>query len=275
MPRNTTARNRARRRKTPPAQGLAAFLADRAGIFFDDPESPALLVVKRLVGIALLPVCWILVETFLVLLGADTLAGAYWRSREFLFFGMGAAAWLVMLPLDRSKPLRWLYVAGHELTHALFVLVFRGRITRLRVSSEGGHILTNRNNFLISLSPYFFPFYTVVAIVVWMTMNWVVAEVARPDPSWLYGLIGFTWAFHLTYTLWMIRRDQPDVRQNGRTFSFAVIFSANLLLICAMLIVASPTASFRSFFVSFWENARTFLPRLVESARELWSMLPF
>lgn len=276
MPRHPKPRNRARRRKSPPEHGLAAFFADRALSFFDDPESAGLRFAKRLVGIALIPVCWILLETFLVLLAADTIAGAYWRSREFLFFGIGAAAWLVLLPLDRSRPLLWLYVAGHELTHALFVVfLFRGKVSKLHVSSKGGHILTNRNNFLISLSPYFFPFYTVAAILLWTALNWIVAEVARPDPAWLYGAIGFTWMFHLTYTLWMIRRDQPDVNQNGRTFSFTVIFAANLLLISALLIVASPTASFRGFFASFWENARTFVPRLVESIREVYSMLPF
>ena len=81
--------------------------------------------------------------------------------------------------------------------------------------------------------------------------------------------------FHLTFTLWMIRRDQPDVNQNGRIFSFTIIFIANVLLICAMLIVASPTATFRGFTLSLLENTRTFYPRLVESVSEVYAALPF
>jgi hypothetical protein len=73
----------------------------------------------------------------------------------------------------------------------------------------------------------------------------------------------------------MIRRDQPDVAQNGRLFSFTVIFIANVLLICAMLIVASPTATFRGFGLSLWENTKTLYPRLIESVSELYAMLPF
>lgn len=236
---------------------------------FGNPDSPGTRVVKRITGLLLLPVSWILFETFVVLLQADTLAGEYWRTREFAFFGLGAAAWLVLFFFARSRAMLWLYVAGHELTHALFVLLFRGKVGRVHVTSSGGHILTNRNNFLISLSPYFFPFYSAVVMAGWVILRWVVAEHARPDPVWLYGLIGFTWSFHFSFTVWMILREQPDVEQNGRLFSFTVIFAANLLLICGMLVVASPTATFPDFFAIFYENLRTFLPRLIETAREI------
>jgi hypothetical protein len=88
-------------------------------------------------------------------------------------------------------------------------------------------------------------------------------------------MIGLTWMFHLTFTVWMILREQPDVEQNGRLFSFTVIFAANVLLLSGMLIVASPTATFPGFFVSFWENVRTFVPRVVESAVEVVSMVAY
>ena len=81
--------------------------------------------------------------------------------------------------------------------------------------------------------------------------------------------------FHITFTVHMIRRDQPDVAQNGRIFSFSIIFIANVFLICTMLIVASPTATFQGFGLSLWENASTFASRFVESAYEIYSMLPF
>jgi hypothetical protein len=231
--------------------------------------------VKFGIGLLLVPLCWILFETFLVLLQADTLAGSYWRSREFAFFGLGSALWLVLFLFARCRAMLWLYVAGHELTHALFVWICRGRVGRVHISAKGGHILTNRNNFLISLSPYFFPFHSAVVIVAWFLCGWVVAGRYRPDPVWLYGMIGLTWMFHLTFTVWMILREQPDVEQNGRLFSFTVIFAANVLLLSGMLVVASPTATFPGFFASFWENVRTFVPRVVESAVEVASMMAY
>lgn len=249
--------------------GLAAFFPEATFDWFADPHSPMLRNVKRLIGIALLPLCWVLFETFLVLLRADTLAADYWRSREFVAFGLGAAVGTVLCIFARGRMLRWIYVAGHELTHALFVLIFRGRVSDVRITSQGGHVMTDRTNFLISLSPYFFPFYSVVAILGWVIYGWVVGAEKKPDFVWLYGLIGLTWTFHLLFTLFMVFREQPDVRQNGRIFSFSIIFSANVLILSAMLIVASPTASFRSFAETFGENARTFGSRLAESVREM------
>jgi hypothetical protein len=246
-----------------------AFLPAARADFGASAETLSLRRFKWLIGVALLPLCWVLVETFLVLLQADTLAARYWQSPEFAAFGLGCFAWMVLFFGFRNRAMIWLYVAGHELTHALFVLIFRGRVSQIHISSGGGHILTDRNNFVISLSPYFFPFYTAVAIIVWTILEWVLRETGPLNPVWLCGSIGFTWMFHLTFTLWMIRRDQPDVEQNGRLFSFTVIFLTNLLLICAMLIFASPTATFVGFGLSLWENAASFGTRLVESLREM------
>ncbi len=218
----------------------------------------------------MLPLCWIVLETFLVLLRADTFVGNYWKTPEFLSFGAGSLIWLGLFFFARCRPMMWLYVAGHELTHALFVLLCRGRVSKIHISSEGGHVLTNRNNFLISLSPYLFPFYSVVVVLLWTIATWVFRDRYQLDPIWLYGLLGFTWMFHLSFTLWMVRHEQPDVDQNGKLFSFTLIFLANLFLLCALLILASPTATFHGFGVSIWENGRSFLDRLAESAIELF-----
>lgn len=269
MARKTKPCNRGKGRKSQPLQGLAAFVGGAAGAIFSDPYSPALLRLKCLVGIVLLPLCWILFETFVVLLQADTFAAAYWRTREFAFFGLGGALWLVLFFFARCRPMLAAYVAGHEWTHALFVILFRGKVTDISVKPEAGFIITDRTNFLISLSPYFFPFYSAVAVLGWITFRWVVADHLHPDPVWLYALIGFTWMFHLSFTIWMVGRKQSDVDQNGRLFSFTVIFAANVLLLSGMLIVASPTASFRGFFASFWENLCTFGPRFVETGVEV------
>ena len=275
MPKRKPANRRARKRKAPPRHGLSAFLPDGAIHAITPSAETAMRTFKFLIGLALLPVCWILLETFLVLLHADTFRGNYWKSPEFLSFGAGSLLWLALFYCARCRLMMWLYVAGHELTHAIFVLLCRGKVTKVHISAEGGHILTNRNNFLISLSPYFFPFYTAAAIAVWALLQWVFREQGGLNPIWLYGTIGFTWMFHLTFTIWMIRREQPDLDQNGRLFSFAVIFLFNVVLICALLIIASPTATFEGFGVSLWENAKSFHVRFTESALELVRALPF
>ncbi len=76
----------------------------------------------------------------------------------------GAACWLVIFLL-LPKPM-WIYVFGHELTHALWAWLFGGRVKKMKVTSEGGHVVISKTNFLIVLAPYFFPLYAVMVVAV-------------------------------------------------------------------------------------------------------------
>ena len=157
---------------------------------------------RLLIGLALLPFVWISIESFFLSFAHATKNGSFWRTSEFWFFTIGSSIWLVLFFGLRSRLMLWLYVAGHELTHAVFVLFCGGNVKGLHISSTGGHILTNKNNFIIALSPYFVPFYTMVVIALW----WVV-RLVFPDYSItvvheraLFAAIGLTWTFHLTFT---------------------------------------------------------------------------
>ena len=72
---------------------------------------------------------------------------SFWASEEFWFFALGAILWLITF-FGLPKPVL-MYVFGHELTHVLWVWIMGGRVTRFRVGSEGGHIVTDKNKFLI------------------------------------------------------------------------------------------------------------------------------
>ncbi len=261
--------------KSGPLRGIAAFTGSGTNSVpgFEFAQLASVEMAKFFIGILLLPVCWISLESFLVLFRYQAIATSFWRSPELISFGLGSAFWLVLFFGARTKTMMWLYVAGHEITHAIFVLICRGNVAKVHISSDGGHILTNRNNFLISLSPYFVPFYTAIIIGVWALLDWLVFDNNTPHTNWLYGSIGFTWMFHLSFTIWMIRREQPDVDQNGKLFSFTVIFVANMLIISALLILASPTATFQNFALSFVANAESFHSRLMDSVQELWILL--
>lgn len=134
-----------------------------------------------------------------------------------------------------------------------------GKVHEFRVTREGGHIVTDKNNLLIALSPYFVPLYAlIVAFVFWLVGSYVDLTTpfelplsVLPRLSWQrigYVLLGLTWGFHITFTIWMIAKDQPDLRDNGTVFSLNVIILANLLLLSLLLIQASPTISWVDFF---------------------------
>ena len=248
---------------------MTAFLEDEA-----IPLAPVgvqvLPAVKLLIGILLVPICWVTLETFFVSFDLVAKQASFWKTAEFWFFGVGAVLCLVVFFGARSRWLMVVYVFGHEWTHALFVWICRGRVAKVKVSADGGHILTDRNNFLISLSPYFFPFYTIVVIVAWVLIEWFAADFGSRYLGWLFGAVGFTWCFHFTFTIWMItRNDQPDLDQNGRVFSFSVIALVNTLIVTGLLIWATPSVGWASFVRAWWENFSSFGVRLTESIREM------
>ena len=131
-----------------------------------------------------------------------------------------------------------------------------GRVSRFRVGREGGHIITNRTNFWIALTPYFFPFYSILAIVIYgvLSLFWNM----QPYGRLLYALIGVTWAFHFTFTCWMIPKNQTDLRDHGTFFSLVVIYLMNLVLLSALLIIASPRITFGSFAEDLGKNLGNF-----------------
>jgi len=183
-----------------------------------------------------------------------------WAGEEFWFFSLGAVLWLIVF-LGLPRPIV-LYVFGHELTHALWVLLMGGHVSRFRVGREGGHVVTNRNNFWIALAPYFFPLYSILAIAIYGALSLFLNM--QPYGRLLYAIIGATWAFHLTFTCWMIPKNQTDLSDQGTLFSLVVIYLMNLLLLSVMLILASPQISFVAFGVDLLTNLSHFAQWVVE-----------
>jgi hypothetical protein len=140
----------------------------------------------------------------------------------WICLGGGSIAWLILFYF-LPKPL-WIYVVGHELTHAIWALLFGARITGFRATTRGGHVVISKTNPLIALAPYFFPFYTVVWLVLCAAFGlWQPV----PRPILDFG-IGLTYAFHCTLTVHILKIEQPDIVGEGYFFSGVVIAFANL-----------------------------------------------
>ena len=189
---------------------------------------------RLLLGFLLLPACWgvfrTLVDAIVMAGGADN---AFSAESISLLGGIGAFAlcWSTI-----SHPIRT-YVLGHELTHALWGLMFGAMPSDVKVSAAGGSVRLTRSNFLITLAPYFFPFYTFVVIVVAL----ITYAFMRPLPFlplWMF-LVGFTWAFHILFTVQTLTQRQPDIKLYGRIFSWTFIFIANVALVLVFLAAVS------------------------------------
>jgi hypothetical protein len=209
---------------------------------------------KFVVALFLLPVCAILTQTFFTVFTRATVAHRLWAGEEFWFFSLGAILWLIAF-FGLPRPMV-VYVFGHELTHALWVLLMGGRVSRFRVGRDGGHIVTDRNNFWIALTPYFFPLYSLLVIAAYGILGLFLN--IQPYGRVLYGLIGVTWAFHFTFTCWMIPKRQTDLTDHGTFFSLVVIYLMNLALLSVMLVLASSRIAFADLGSEFLANVDKF-----------------
>lgn len=145
-----------------------------------------------------------------------------------LAFAGGYLLWLaVFVFLPRTTRT---YVLGHELTHALWALLMGARVSGLRVGKSGGQVQTSKNNWVITLAPYFFPFYAMLFILGFFIGHWCWGF---DEHFWvLFFLVGLGWSFHITFTLYtLFIARQPDVQSQGWLFSMVVIFCMNLLTI--------------------------------------------
>jgi len=215
---------------------------------------------KFLTGLMLLPVCTALTMTFgravMILAQSPTRLPMLHAFAAIAGIIIWAIIWLFLPPLTRT------YILGHELTHALWSVLFGGRAYGLRVSGRGGSVRVTKNNAWVTLAPYFFPLYTFVVALLWLLTVWLAPAVRPYVPIFLFW-IGLTWSFHITFTLRFLAWNQPDIREHGRLFSYTLIYALNILSIGAALVAVGswtfPEAAdhLQQSFRTQWDAART------------------
>ena len=175
--------------------------------------------IKLIIAVLLLPVCAGAALALWHVLRSSGGADTTWAP----LLG-GAACWVVIF-IFLPKPM-WIYVLGHELTHALWTWLFGGEVKKMKVSSKGGHVVISKTNFVIALAPYFFPLYAVIVIAVFalgnLIWNW------HGYLVWFHLSVGAAYAFHVTLTFHTLKTRQTDITSQGYLFSAVVIFLGNV-----------------------------------------------
>ncbi len=176
-------------------------------------------ILRTSAGLALLPFC----IGFTIRL-AETVATVSYRDAAPYYFLLGCSAYAVIHLMFRRPILT--YVFGHELTHALFAMLFGGSVKSFHASERGGRVVITKSNFVITLAPYFFPIYTFIALALYAAAK--TAEVKDAD-GWLTAISGSTYAFHVILTFSFLRADQDDIKELGAVFSYPLIYLFNVL----------------------------------------------
>ena len=193
---------------------------------------------KAAVAALLLPVCFGAALALWKVIRACGSADTTWVPMLAGMTCWGVIYWLLPRPM-------WIYVFGHELTHAVWTWACGGRVRKFRATADGGHVVVTKTNFLIALAPYFFPFYAVIVAAVYavgrLFWDW------QPYLPWFHLLLGAAYAFHVTLTAHILKTEQPDITEQGYLFSGVIVFLGNVsVLLVAIPLLASkvdvPTA---------------------------------
>ncbi len=139
------------------------------------------------------------------------------------------SACMLLLYTWLPKPI-WTYVLGHEFTHAIASMLCGGRVKGMKVTGKGGHVYVTRDNFFVTLSPYFIPIYAIMVFVVF--------ALSRQFFSWdtpmawaaFFWALGLAYSFHIFLTWDILHTRQPDITSQGYLFSAVIIFLGNSMI---------------------------------------------
>jgi hypothetical protein len=214
-----------------------------------------------LLGAALIPFC----IGFLWALAAAVITVAYQPLIPYWFAG-GFLLYIVVHALYRRPILS--YVVGHELTHALFAVLFGGSVKAFHASERGGRVHLTKSNMLITLAPYFFPLYTFAAVIAYWLARAAGARLLEP---WFVLLAGASFSFHIILTFIFLQTAQDDIREHGAFFSYPLIVLFNTLL--SALLVRLLLARDMSFLTYLGDGIMKSVGIIVLGIRKLSGLL--
>lgn len=170
----------------------------------------------------------------------------YWHN--FIGIGLGIFIYILFYWLytqvlkKKAKTLFGTFT--HELTHAITAILCLKKVTEFNVRNSAhnnrlGHIShQGHSNWVLTLSPYFLPIYTLffVGISFFMQSKYQV---------FIDFIIGFTYAFHLKLFIRTAKPYQEDIKKYGLFFSRVFILFCNIAILLWLLLTKG--VSFKYF----------------------------
>lgn len=169
-----------------------------------------------------------------------------------VFLAAGLVLGLLFFALIPQCRFLNLYVFGHELTHWIVAkLMFKetGGLGTIKISSKGGCVMVYEPNFVITLAPYFVPFYTLIlALISWLANLFAADLIPQLNIVLICNfLLGISYAYHIVMTFIAISIGQKDLRDAGAMFSLAFIVFCNLFFVFLTLFIMN------NFVLEYWK----------------------
>jgi hypothetical protein len=181
----------------------------------------------------------------------DILRFAALAGNRYIPFWIGILSYIVFQVVF-YKPMK-IYVFGHELSHAIAGVLSGAKIKKFNVNKESGSVVLTKDNIWITLAPYFFPIYTIAIVIIYTCLGWVT------DTKRFYGyflfFIGFSIAFHIALTTYILSVEQSDLKVYGALFSYIVILAVNIVIFALLACLVSQNAiNIQDIFLQIFNN---------------------
>lgn len=170
----------------------------------------------------------------LILLNIPALATALthinFYTPKFYAFGAGVVFYVVTAFMSGADIRSSMQIVSHELTHALFAYSTFHWVGRIRLNpddSGGSMTLRGRGNWLISLSPYFFPLFTFLYMLIMPAL--LGAFDGTFEKILIYAILGYFTAYYWATVISQVHTGQTDIINEGYFFSGIIIIGGNLL----------------------------------------------
>lgn len=184
---------------------------------------------------------------------------------KFYALAAGIGFYVLTIFIAGYNTCHTMQIISHELTHTLFAYLTFHNAGRIRLNpdgSGGSMVLKGRGNWLITLSPYFFPLFAFL----FMLMMPLILRLSN-DNWMVYGIFGYFIAYYWATVIEQVHPKQTDIKKEGYIFSAIVIVAANLYTTGIMLAFCSKS----------WEGVKIYLALIyrlsVEYGEELIKLI--
>lgn len=155
------------------------------------------------------------------------------RNMRFVVFLLGAFIYLAFKIVARASSNVSMQILAHEFTHIFFAVLTFHRVVHIHLNmdeSGGAMGFKGKGNWLITVSPYFFPLF-----LFFLMIGFTFFSDRLPNGYWANGILGYFFAYHLESMLVQIHGEQPDFKEAGFLFCTMLLPSANLFF-CSMVL---------------------------------------
>ena len=145
---------------------------------------------------------------------------------KFYAMAAGIGFYILTIIVAGYNTCHTLQVVSHELTHTLFAALTFHDAGKVRINpdgSGGSMMLKGKGNWLITLSPYFFPLFAFIYMLIMPGLLKMSAD------NWMvHAVFGYFIAYYWVTVLEQVHPKQTDIIKEGYIYSAIVIVGANL-----------------------------------------------